>query len=365
MKPYIYMIIALTIVAYIALQLQQYYAFTPEKYTLINSDNLGMNFPWLNMHDGFESTNWLNVDYDPQKINADLAGIQGLGIKKIRAFMMLESVMDWDGNSFRWNESARENLFDFLNKCNAKGISIIVVMSSGNHDGNYKNLDGKFRWPLIRNQEGINAYLMAQTAYIMSIDDAANILMFEFLNEPYADLTWSDGAIASGATKEDVHNYLKQSYDNAKNLTGTPIGFSEYEEKEQARYQAFYNATNREKYIDDCTDIYSMHVYRPNDTYLADYRDLIKPKWLSEVGALNYYDPNKFLHPMEGHNELYQTEPNFDATKKIIIKAIYDEGFSAVYPWSWSSNSGMVIHNSNGSHTLLKLPLWIKYQLTE
>ena len=48
-----------------------------------------------------------------------------------------------------------------------------------------------------------------------------------------------------------------------------------------------------------------------------------------------------------------------DITEKLI-----DSGFSCVYPWAWSSNTGMVVHNPDGTHTIKKLPIWMKSQLT-
>ena len=278
----------------VSCQSQQSLVTTPQESRVpLNSGNLGINLPWLNKHDGSESTNWLNTDYDAAKIDADLAGIQSLGIKKIRAFLMLESVMEYDETEFVWNPQARANLHDFLRKCAARGISVIVVMNSGNHDGSYASLDGKFRWNLIKTQEGINKYIAAQTLYINEYKAYNNILMFELCNEPYGELTWSPAAIASGVTKDEVHSFLKQAYDNAKTLTDIYVGFSELEEEEQSKYRFFSDPTNRTEYIDDCTDVYSMHFYRPNASYIADFRNLTnKPKWATEVGNLNYYDPD-------------------------------------------------------------------------
>ena len=290
-------------------QWQQSLVTTPQEGRVsLNSENLGINLPWLNKHDGSESTNWLNADYDVVKIDADLAGIRSLGITKIRAFLMLDSVMEYDGTNFAWNTQAKANLHDFLGKCAARGISVIVVMSSGNYDGSYASLDGKFRWDLIKTQEGIDKYIAAQTLYINEYK-TSNILMFELCNEPYGELTWSPAAIVSGVTKDEVHNFLKQAYDNAKTLTDIYVGFSELEEEEQSQYRVFSDPANRAKYVDDCTDVYSMHFYRPDASYIADFRNLTsKPKWASEVGHLNYYDPDALGWPMAGHNELHDTE---------------------------------------------------------
>lgn len=327
-----------------------------------NSENLGMNLPWLNNHDGTESTNWLNTDYNPEKIEADLAGISSLGVKKIRVFLMLESVMEYDGEKFFWNEKARENLHDFFRRCRSKDLSVITIMSAGHHDGIHESLDGKFRWDLITTQEGLDKYLAAQTLYIDEYKEY-DILMFEIANEPYGELTWSQAAIQLGITKDQVHNFLKQSYDNAKTLTDIYVGFSELEEQEQEKYQFFSNPENRKKYADDCTDVYSMHFYRPDASYIYDFSDLTdKPKWATEIGHLNYYDPEMIVHPMAGHKELYDEAQNYLAVMDISQKLL-DTGFCAIYLWSWGSNPGMVIHNPDGTHTLLKLARWVQEQL--
>ena len=331
------------------------------------NSNLGINFAWLNNHDGSEITNWLNIKYDPAKVNADLDGIQNTGIRKVRAFLQIDSVMSCNGTSFVWNEQSRSNLNDFVKKCKLRGIHLIVVMDTGNSEGNtYTNLDGKFKWPLIKTQQGIDKYLVAQTMYINELKSYNNILMFEIMSEPYAELTWSLDAKASDVTKDDVHNYLKQSYNNAKRLTNVPVGFSDYEEEEQGKYRTFSDDANREKYIDDCTDIYSMHIYRPDASYLYDFSKLTsKPKWLSEFGNLNYEDLDiaKSYRKLVGHNELYDTEKNFNAVISIAPKAESD-GFSGMYLWSWSSNIGMVSHNPDGTHTVKKLLLWVKSQIS-
>jgi hypothetical protein len=359
--PVILSIIGIAIIVSLVLQFM-----SPHQ---INSDNFGINFAWMNNHDGTESTAWMGDKYNLDRINKDLDEIQSLGIKKIRVFIPIESVMTFDRTKFTWSEPEKTNLQNFTEACSARGLSVIVVMNSGNHDGKYNNLDGKFRWPLIKNQSGINAYLEAQKKYIELIDGHM-VSMFELMNEPYGELTWSPGAKESGITKDEVHNFLKQSYDAAKKYTNTPAGFSDYEEEEQYKepnnyydYGIFSNKSNLKLYVDDCTDIYSMHIYRPNASYLYDFRSLIdKPKWLSEVGNLNYYDPEAKTWPMAGHNELWSMTEDFKAVKSITDEAL-NQGFSEIYVWSWSSNSAIVSHNPDGSHTLTDFGDRIRHQL--
>ena len=367
--PLILSILVLAVIASIVLQnMPVPSSISMEKDPRINSGNFGINFAWMNNHDGSESTAWMGDQYNDRRIQDDLNGITNLGINKIRVFIPIDSVMTYNGTGFVWSEPERTNLKDFMDACLVRNLSVVVVMSAGNHDGNYKTLDGKFRWPLLKSQPSINAYLEAEKEYI-EFTDGHIISMYEFMNEPYGELTWSPGAKASGVTKDEVHNFLKQSYDAAKKWTNTPIGFSDLEEEEQyekdgkPKYQVFSDVSNREKYIDDCTDIYSMHIYRPDSSYMANFTSMnSKPKWLTEVGGLNYYDPEAKIWPMPGHNELYSVTEDFKAVKTITDKAL-DQGFQSVYVWSWSSNIAMVKHNRDGSHTPTDLALWIKYQL--
>ncbi len=329
---------------------------------ILTSNNIGINLPWLNKHDGYQSTNWLNVDYDAVKIEDDLALAVSLGFKKIRTFMQIESVMSYNGTLFAWDTQARANLNDFLTRCANHGLSVITVMNSGNHDGNYASLDGKFRWDLPKTQGGIDKMIAAQTLYINELK-SRDILMFELCNEPYGELTWSAGAIAAGTTKSQMHNYLVQSYNNAKSLTNIYVGFSDLEEEEQAQYQTFSSNSNRANYIDDCTDVYSMHFYRPDSSYIYDFSTLIsKPKWCSEFGALNYNDPTASAHPIAGRLELYNEASNLDAVNSIVPKLL-STGFSIVMPWDMVDNSGMVKHNADGSHGVGRLLTDIKSKI--
>lgn len=317
------------------------------------SENTGVNLPWLNKHDGYQSTNWLNVDYDSTKIEADLALVESLGFTKIRTFLQIESVMAYDAG-FTWNVTAKANLNDFFDRCENHGISVIAVMNSGNHDGECASLDGKFRWDLPKTQGGIDVMVAAQTLYINELK-TRDILMFEFCNEPYCELTWSAGAISAGTTKAQMHTYLVQSYNNAKLLTDIPVGFSELEEEEQEIYQTFSSASNRANYVDDCTDIYSMHIYRPDSSYVYDFSSVVgKTKWCSEFGHLNYNDPSASEHPAAGNLELYKEASNFDAVMSISPKLIND-GFGLIMPWSVADNNGFIKHNADGSHGVCRL----------
>lgn len=314
---------------------------------------LGINLGWLNKHDGNQSTNWLGSDYDATKIEADLDLIVSLGLTKIRAFIQIESVMGYS-SGFSWNTTARANLHDFLQMVSDKNLQIIAVMNSGNHDGSYASLDGKFRWDLCTTPSGIAEYVAAQTLYINEYKSYP-ILMFELANEPYGELTWSAGAIASGATIADMHNFLKASYDNAKSLTDIYCGFSDIEESQQEVYQIIESDTFRTNYVDDCTDVYSMHIYRPDQSYIADFgRVTDKPKWCTELGAINYNDPTASSHPVAGRNELYDESSNFASTVSIARK-LQASGFELIMPWSISDNSGLITHNADGTHTQKKL----------
>lgn len=316
-------------------------------------ENTGVNLPWLNKHDGYQSTNWLNADYDSAKIEADLALVGSLGFTKIRTFLQIESVMAYDAG-FAWNVTAKANLNDFFDRCENHGISVIAVMNSGNHDGNCASLDGKFRWDLPKTQGGIDIMVAAQTLYINELK-TRDILMFEFCNEPYGELTWSAGAISAETTKAQMHNYLVQSYDNAKLLTDIPVGFSDLEEEEQTRYQTFSSASNRANYVDDCTDIYSMHIYLPDSSYVYDFSGVVgKPKWCSEFGHLNYNDPTASEHPVAGNLELYNEASNFDAVTSILPRLL-TSGFTLAMPWSAVDNAGFIKHNADGSHGVCRL----------
>jgi len=282
---------------------------------IFKSANFGLNLPWLNLHNGSEAVNWLNTSYDSTKIEADLVMIASLGITKIRTWAQLESMYNYTGGVFVENATYTANLDDFLTRCNNHGISVILVIADGKEDSAPSDLDGKFRWDLVQSGGGITVYNNAYTAYVNRFKSHTNILMWEISNEPYANLTWALYPQSLSVTKDQVHSYLQGAYTTIKaTVPSALVGFSDYEEEEQTRYQTFSDATNRASYVDDCTDVYSLHIYRPDASYIADFRTLTsKPKWCTELGNLNYYDPTASAHPIAGYNELLNTELNYSA----------------------------------------------------
>ena len=336
-----------------------------EKPVSYTAENLGINLPWLDLHNGGVATNWLNVKYDSKLIDQDLAAVRAMGITKIRSFCPLESVYNFNG-TFVLNENYARNLDDFLDIADNYGIDVICVMGDGNYDGRPNDLDGKLRWELIQNPEGLQIYKNAYIDYINRFKNHKNILMWETVNEPYGSITWSYSAKELNVTQDQVHVFLLQSYQTIKPLVGNvPVGISDLEEEEQEKYQIFSNPDKRRLFIDDVTDIYAMHIYRNNASQVADFRSLTnKPKWVVELGAYNYDDPYAIEHPIPASNELFDTEKNYNATIQI-SKKLSNSGFTLIMPWSLTSNNGMVQHNPDGSHTLLKLAQFMKGQLTD
>ncbi len=328
-------------------------------------DNLGINLPWLDLHTGRQAyASWLNVDYVPSLIEDDLAAISSLGIRKIRAWCTMESVFNFRDDGFVLNPRYASNLDDFLERAGKHGISVICVMGDGNAEGEPQDLDGRVRAGLVRTDEGIGIYTRAYADYLERFGRHGNVLMWEIMNEPYGALGWSERMREAGVTQHEIHRFLVAAYGTIKPLAGaTPVGFSEYEEEQQPKYRIFSSPENRRALVDDCTDVYSMHIYRASASQVADFRSLEgKPKWVVELGSYNYDDPLAVGHPIPARNELYRTGENFDAVVQLSRKLL-DEGFSLVMPWAFASNDGMVLHNRDGTHTLLRLPLFLKAQL--
>lgn len=331
------------------------------------SDNLGINLPWLDMHDGTVEYNWLNDKYNSAVVDSDLIVIHKMGITKIRSFASMEAIFDYKNKKFIINEAYANNLDDFLNKAEEYNISVILVMGSGGNaasNGTIKNLDGNFHWDLIQTPEGVKVYTNAYIDYVNRFKNHKNILMWETMNEGYGSLIWNSDAKELNVTQTQVHTFLVQSYRAVKPLAGNvPVGFSDYEEEQQPMFQIYSNTTKREALVDGSTDIYSMHIYRNNAYQVANLSNLTnKPKWVVELGAYNYYDPNMIYHPIAGNDELLDTDKNFVAVTQI-SKKLLDSGFTLIMPWAFTSNSGMVIHNPDGSYTLLKLPQFMEYEL--
>ncbi len=329
------------------------------------SENLGINLPWLDTHDGSQVINWLGAAYDPARIEGDLATIESLGVREVRTFCQLESLFDYRDGHFMLAEAYAVHLDDYLSRAQAHGISVICVMGAGNYAGDPQPFDGNFRWELVRTEHGRAAYRDALAAYVTRFRQHENIRMWQTFNEPYGELTWSPAASTSRVTAADMHTYLKMAYDTLKPLAGsTYVGFSDLEEHAQPKYRLFSDEKLRTTLVEDCTDVYAMHIYRMRPDEVADFRTITgKPKWVLELGAYNFYDPDAVQHPTRAANELYQTDENYIAVKSI-SSALLDEGFTLIMPWGFTGNSGMVVHNADGTHTLLKLPLWMRSELT-
>jgi hypothetical protein len=337
----------------------------PVAYT---ADILGINLPWLDLHNGSDgkwALDWLGATYDQRLVEADLAEIEAMGIRKIRSFCVMESVFDFRQGAFRLNGAPARNLDDFLDRAERHGIAVICVMGDGNDDGEPGKPDGKFRWALIQSPEGRRAYVDAYVAYVERFRGHRNILMWDVHNEPYGELTWSPAARGLNVTQEQVHQYLLASYTALKAIAGdVPVGFSEMEEKEQPRYRIFGDDAKRRALIDDCTDVYAMHIYRASPDQIEDFRRLTgKPKWAVELGAYNYSDPDASGHPIPARNELYDAEKNYRAVVPMAQKLV-NSGFTLILPWGFSSNPGVVTHNPDGSHTLGPLARFIRTELT-
>lgn len=333
----------------------------PVTYT---SDNLGINLPWLDTHNGKAEINWLNKSYKSNLIENDLKTIQEMGITKIRSWCQMESVFNYKDGKFVLNEIYAKNLDDFLNRADKHGISVICVMADGNYKGESKDLDGNFHWDLIQTPEGLEIYKQAYIDYINHFKSHPNILMWDIHNEPYGSTNWSFAAKKLNVTTPQVHTYLLQSYKTIKPLAGNAmVGFSDLEEENQAIFKFFSSETMRKAYVDDSTDVYAMHIYRASPEQVADFRKLNnKPKWVIELGAYNYSDPDAVGHPIAAANELYNTDENYIAVTQI-SKKLLNSGFSLIMPWGFSANDGMVKHNPDGTHTLLRLAQFMKDQL--
>jgi hypothetical protein len=337
----------------------------PVSYT---ADSLGINVPWLDLHNGDDFKlvhNWLNASYHRTLVEADLTEIEAMGIRKIRCFCAMEWVFDFQDGVFRLNPENAKNLDDFLDRAERHHIQVIIVMADGNYNGKGGALEGKFRWSLIQGREGRQVYADAYVAYVKRFGCHHNILMWEVHNEPYGAITWSPAARVLSITQEQVHDYLRLSYTALKSVArDVPVGFSEMEEREQDKYHMFGDAAKRKALIDDSTDIYSIHFYRASPDQIEDFRPLIgKPKWASELGSYNYSDPHAKGHPLPANNELYDGLKNYQAVPLLAQKLI-NSGFTLIMPWAFSSNPGVVTHNEDGAHTLGPLALYIKRELT-
>jgi hypothetical protein len=275
--------------------------------------------------------------------------------------------MGFDGSAFSLDRKAAGHLHDFLDHANKLGVSVIVVMTDGHIDGTEppKNFDGKFRWELVKAEPESSTYLRAFEAYVREFGRHSNVAMWEIQNEPYGNLTWSSWPQSLGVTPDETHRFLLATYQAIKSLAGSvPVGFSDLEEEQQDKYKLFSDPQRRDAFVDDCTDVYSMHCYRGRPDQLFDFTSLTgKPKWCTELGSYNYRDlTGKDHNGVAADNDLYDEAKNLAVVQSLSL-VLFDQGFELVMPWGLTANGGMVAHRSDGGHDLKALPRWMAEQL--
>ena len=329
--------------------------------------NLGMNLAWLNDHHGGQQPNWLSSGFDAELVAGDLEVLAALGIRSVRAFCPIESVMAYDGGRFTLDADRAGHLHTFLDLASALDISIIPVMADGHVDRSTpsQSLDGLFRWELITSSSGVDAYRRAVRDYVQEFGRHGNVMLWELHNEPYGNLTWSSWPTQLGITRTLTHDYLVSAYQEAKEVSGAvPVGFSDLEEEQQDKYRLFSVLDRRAAFVDDCSDVYALHIYRAHVSQLADFTDLTgKPKWCLELGSYNYADPTGAAHHgLPAHNELLHEAANYHAFRRL-SRALRGMGFSLFMPWSMASNPGMFIHEPDGRHIVKDLPRWMAAEI--
>jgi hypothetical protein len=241
---------------------------------------------------------------------------------------------------------------------------VILVMGDGNVQDRPQSLDGKFRWELVQSADGREKLAAACAAYVRRFQKHKNVLMWELANEPYGNLTWAAYPQRLHVSRDEAHAYLRAAYQAVKPLTTEHVGFSDLHEEEQEKYRLFTDAEFRRRYIDDATDVYSIHIYRGSARQVPDFAGLTgKPRWCSELGSYNYVDETGAAHAGQpARGELWDERANFEAVTAIAPKLL-DSGFEQVLPWAFTANEGMVVHRPDGSHELKSLPRWMQSQL--
>jgi hypothetical protein len=325
--------------------------------------NLGINLAWINDHAGNQRVNFLSDGWDEDLLARDLDLLVELSITNLRAFCPLESVMAYEEGAFALDDERADHLHWFLDQADERGIAVYVVMGDGhvNSERPTESLDGKFRWELIVDQAGLDVYTRAFDAYINEFVRHTNVAFWEIHNEPYANLTWSSWPQSLGISWDATHAYLKAVYDVLKPSTGTvPVGFSDLEEEEQDKYRLYSQPSKLATLVDDCTDVYALHIYRGEVSQLHDFTGLTaKPKWVLELGDYNYDDPTGLEHnKLPANYELYDEQANA-ATFRTLGEALMAMGFELFMPWSIADNAGMVEHRADGSHVVKLLPRWM------
>ena len=332
----------------------------------IDSANLGLCYAWPDMHDGGQMVNWLGADHPFGIVSDDFAVMASMGVTKVRAFCQLESVMSFDGDGFTMVPALAANLHGAFEMAAGFGISLIPVATESHVNEPVHDLDGKFRWELARTAQGRAIYGRALESYAKEFAVHDNVVMWETQNEPYGNITWAEVPQAMGVTEEDAHEWLLVAYDAMKAEVGdTPVGFSDLEEEQQEKYRLVADPERRGALVDDCTDVYSLHIYRNETSQIADFSDVTdKPLWCVELGAYNYDDPTGDDHGGQpAHNDLYDEAVN-DQVLQDMVPFLLDGGFDLVMPWSFANNGGMVEHLPDGSHDLKAAADWMMAELT-
>jgi hypothetical protein len=329
----------------------------------LSPKNLGLNYPWVDDHQGHVQMLWMD-DYRPDLVDQDLQVIAELGVRIIRVFAPVEAVMSFDGKRFSLEKRRAEHVDRFLTAAGKRKLQVILVMGDGNVNEAPKNLDGKFRWDLVQSEQGLKTLSAAYAQYVRRFREHEHVLMWEMANEPYGNLTWAAFPQERKVTLEQTHEYLRTIYQAIKPLTKAYVGFSDLHEEQQEKYRLFTSAEFRKRYIDDATDVYSLHIYRASPEEVPDFSELRgKPKWCSELGSYNYVDETGDAHAGQAaHGELWNERENLKAVTTILPKLL-DGGFELALPWAFTANAGMVVHRRDGSHELKALPRWMQAQL--
>jgi hypothetical protein len=330
----------------------------------LNPDNLGLNYPWVDDHQGHVQMQWMQ-DYPSELVEDDLKVISQLGVRIIRVFAPVDAVMSFDGEQFALEPRRAEHVDRFLESVGRRGLKVILVMADGNANERPENLAGKFRWDLVQSERGLSILSAAYATYVRRFRKHAHVLMWEVANEPYGNLTWAAFPQERHVSVEETHRYLRTVYQSVKPLTSAYVGFSDLHEEQQEKYRLFSNPEFRRRYIDDATDVYAMHIYRASPDQVPDFSELRgKPKWCSELGSYNYVDETGTTHAGQpARGELWNERENFQAVTTILPKLL-DGGFELILPWAFTANEGLVVHRRDGSHELKALPLWMQAQLS-
>jgi class 3 adenylate cyclase len=331
-----------------------------------SSASIGINYAWPDDHAGGQVLSWLGSWYDTTIVHDDLAVMADMGVRSVRAFCQLESVMSFDGRAFTLVPELVAHLHDFIDVAAVFDIAVLPVLADGHVNVAPRDLDGKFRWDLTRTSSGRAIYGRAVEDYVRELSRHENVVMWETANEPYGNLTWATVPADLGVTDDDAHEYLRVVYDAAKGVVGDGalVGFSDLEEDQQDKYRLVADPERRAALVDDCTDVYSLHIYRNLTSQIADLSQVTgKPLWCVELGAYNYDDPTGEDHGGQpADDDLYDEVVNGDVLKAM-VPHLLEQGFELLMPWSFANNGGMVVHHPDGSHELTSSAHWLAAQM--